>query len=595
MIDNKKLFAGIDEIGDIIASVNDEVWNYAEVYFRETKSAAALIRTAEQFGFETEAGIAGIPTAFVCKWGTKGPKIGILAEYDALDALRQECGVAVKKADEGHAESEPGHGCGHNLFGAQSCLTGCALKEVLDEIGGEVRVYGTPGEEGGQNGSSKGSFVREGYFNDVDFAICVHPGSGPECSLTGKNLGCVPIDVEFWGVSSHAAAAPEKGINALDALIMVYNASNALRQQLTDDVRIHGIITNGGKAPNSIPDYAAAKFYLRAASKDTLDEVYAKFENIVKGAELQTGAKGRMAPYQNRVENQVPTPSFDAVFEKNLNLFGRTVKSHEIERGMGSSDVGNVCQVVPTIQPSIGISPEPIKGHSLEMVEASKSRMGLDAIALSANVMAYTCVDIIEDPELQKKIKEDHAYHTDKHAMTGQDVREESDHQGERLGEHSDDLDCRHQRERDLQPGRNLRPEDVLPVVPVSEDVDGNEGEDRHHCGDCYVARGVGASREERQDAHQVVHEDEEECGQQVRGVAAVVGSDAWLDHIVLDHHHQHLDYPGKALRSLAHAVMTPVPAGGQKDYQDHQQTVDRKAEDVLGDGDVQRTHLGAV
>jgi len=354
--------------------------------------ANALKTLLESKGFEVETPAAGHRTGFAAKYKSSkpGPCIAVLAEFDALAGL--------------------GHGCGHNLFGAQSCLTACALKEVLDEIGGEVRVYGTPGEEGGQNGSAKGSFVREGYFTDVDFAICVHPGSGPDCSLTGKNLGCVPIDVEFWGVSSHAAAAPEKGINALDALIMVYNASNALRQQLTDDVRIHGIITNGGKAPNSIPDYAAAKFYLRAASKDTLDEVYEKFENIVKGAELQTGAKGRMAPYQNRVENQVPTPSFDAVFEKNLNLFGRTVKSHEIERGMGSSDVGNVCQVVPTIQPSIGISPEPIKGHSLEMVEASKSRMGLDAIALSANVMAYTCVDLIEDPELQKKIKEDHAY-----------------------------------------------------------------------------------------------------------------------------------------------------------------------------------------
>lgn len=363
-----------------------EVSNY-EFFASET-----LSNKLKENGFEIELPAAGHRTGFSASYKSAkpGPVICFLAEYDALAGL--------------------GHGCGHNLFGSSSCLAGCALKSVIDELGGEVRVYGTPGEEGGENGSAKGSFVREGYFKDVDFALCVHPGAGPDCELTGKNLGCVPIDVEFWGVSSHAAAQPEKGINALDALIMVYNASNALRQQLTDDVRIHGIITNGGKAPNSIPDYAAAKFYLRAASKDTLDEVYEKFENIVKGAALQTGAKGRMAPYQNRVENQVPTPSFDAVFKKNLNLFGKTVKTHEIVRSMGSSDVGNVTQVVPTIQPMIGISPVPIKGHSEDMVRASCSRMGLDEIALAAKVLCYTAADIIEDPALARKIKEDHAY-----------------------------------------------------------------------------------------------------------------------------------------------------------------------------------------
>lgn len=215
-----------------------EVSNY-EFFASETLSNN-LKKTVLKLNFPPQATAPVLPQAINPK--SRARLFGFLAEYDALVGL--------------------GHGCGHNLFGASSCLAGCALKSVIDELGGEVRVYGTPGEEGGENGSAKGSFVREGYFKDVDFALCVHPGTGPDCDLTGKTLGCVPIDVEFWGVSSHAAAQPEKGINALDALIMVYNASNALRQQLTDDVRIHGIITNGGKAPNSIPDYAAAKFYL---------------------------------------------------------------------------------------------------------------------------------------------------------------------------------------------------------------------------------------------------------------------------------------------------------------------------------------------
>lgn len=190
----------------------------------------------------------------------------------------------------------------------------------------------------------------------------------------------------------------------------MYNAINALRQQLTDDVRIHGIIVDGGKAPNSIPDYAHAKFYLRAAAKSTLEDVYAKVERIVQGAALQTGATGRMQPYQNWVENQVPTPSFDAVFEKNLNLFGEVITPAVPGRLGGSSDVGNVTQVVPTIQPHIGISDVPIKGHSVEMVEASRSEKGLNSIGLGAKVLAYTALDLIEDPVLLSHIKEEHSY-----------------------------------------------------------------------------------------------------------------------------------------------------------------------------------------
>ena len=137
-----------------------------------------------------------------------------------------------------------GHGCGHNLFGPTSLLAASALKQVIDEVGGEVRVYGTPGEEGGENGSAKGSFVREGFLRDVDAALCVHPGDRHEAS--SKNIACLPVDIEFWGKSAHAAAAPEQGINALDALILTYNGINALRQHVTPDVRIHGIVTSGG-------------------------------------------------------------------------------------------------------------------------------------------------------------------------------------------------------------------------------------------------------------------------------------------------------------------------------------------------------------
>lgn len=362
---------------------NPEVSNYE--FF-------ACKRLSEQLGaegFDVKVDVAGHRTGFTASYRSAkpGPVLVFLAEYDALAGL--------------------GHGCGHNLFGATSALAASALKQVIDQVGGEVRVYGTPGEEGGENGSAKGSFVREGFLEDVDAALCVHPGSNRHV-LTSKSLGCAPVDIEFWGKSSHAASAPEKGINALDALIQVYNSINALRQHLTSDVRIHGIIVDGGSAPNTVPDYAKAKFYLRAATAPVLDEVYRKVDNIVAGAALATGAKGRMQPYQNRVENTIPTPSFDAVYRREMEALGEEVCDPKDE-GNGSTDVGNISQVVPTIQPMIRITDEPVAGHSEAMKAASCSPKGLASIPLGAKALALTALDLIEDPELLAGIQKEHA------------------------------------------------------------------------------------------------------------------------------------------------------------------------------------------
>ena len=340
-------------------------------------------------GFDVQVDVAGHRTGFTARYGSgkPGPVLVFLAEYDALVGL--------------------GHGCGHNLFGATSSLAAVALKSVIDVTGGEIRVYGTPGEEGGENGSAKGSFVREGFLKDVDAALCVHPAAQKHY-LTQKTLGCAPVDIEFWGKSAHAAAAPEKGINALDALILTYNGINALRQHLTGDVRIHGIIVSGGDAPNTVPDYAKAKFYLRAASAPTLDDVYRKVESIVSGAAAMTGAKGRMQPYQNRVENTVVTPSFDAVYQRALESLGEVVDA--MPRGtMGSSDVGNISQVVPTIQPSICITDEAVAGHSEGFKAAACAQKGLDSIALGAKALALTALELIEDPALLAQIRSEHA------------------------------------------------------------------------------------------------------------------------------------------------------------------------------------------
>ena len=389
MTRREKIVAFVDASGDAYKRIALDIHEHPEVSNHEFYACKRLSEQLTREGFAVKVDVAGHRTGFSASYRSEkpGPVLVFLAEYDALEGL--------------------GHGCGHNLFGATSLLAAAALKQAVDEAGGEVRVYGTPGEEGGENGSAKGSFVREGFFRDVDAALCAHPGSGKHL-LTGKSLGCAPVDIEFWGRAAHAAAAPEKGINALDALIQVYNSINALRQHLTSDVRIHGIIVSGGDMPNTVPDYAKAKFYLRAATAPGLDEVYGKVERIVEGAALATGAKGRMQPYQNRVENLVPTPSFDAVYEKNLALFGEKISPRGPKEPVGSSDVGNVSQVVPVIQPSIVISEKQVAGHSEEMKAAARSEKGLSAILLGAKVLSYTALDLLEDEGLLRSIQAEH-------------------------------------------------------------------------------------------------------------------------------------------------------------------------------------------
>ena len=366
-----------------------------EVSDFEYFASQTLSEQLKKEGFEIELPAAGHRTGFAATYKSNkpGPTVVFLAEYDALAGL--------------------GHGCGHNVFGATSSLAGAALKSVVDQIGGEVRVYGTPGEEGGQNGSAKGSFVKKGYLNDVDFALCTHPGSSPEDGLSTRNYACAPVDIEFWGKPAHAAGCPQDGINALDAQILTYAAIGVLRQQLTDRIRIHGVIVEGGTAPNVIPEYTKAKYYIRAADIDTLHELYEKVENIVKGSALQTGCTSSLKLYQNLVENMVLTPSLDAIYEKYITELGNTVKHVEDVVMPGSSDVGNISQVVPTIQPHISITDVQIAGHSQDMVNASCSQKAMDAIVKGAKALAFTALELFENPEELVKVKEDHAWHVE--------------------------------------------------------------------------------------------------------------------------------------------------------------------------------------
>ncbi|RLK62638.1 M20 family peptidase [Atopobacter sp. AH10] len=381
----------IDQHLPIYQEIAKDLHDHPETCNQEYRSSKILADQLESQGFTLTRQVPGHETAFDARYISEkpGPTLAFLAEYDALPSI--------------------GHACGHNLLGNYSLLAAVALKEVIDQIGGEIRVYGTPGEEGGPNGSSKASFVRHGYFKDVDAALCAHPGY--EYGETATGLANDPVDIVFHGVSSHAAAAPELGKSALDALILAFNGINALRLYLPKDVNIHGIITNGGKAANVIPDYTSARFYLRAKNRSTLNEVYQRVENVVKGAALSTGTTHEFGLFQNAVDDIIVTPTFDQVFSSHFDKVGipkKDIRKDPERFKLGSSDVGNVSQVIPTIQPTISISDDPIPAHSEEFKAAARSQKGLDSIGYAAKLLALTALDLLEDPDLLARIKADH-------------------------------------------------------------------------------------------------------------------------------------------------------------------------------------------
>ena len=328
--------------------------------------------------------VAGHETSFVArkKSDKPGPSIAFLAEYDALPGI--------------------GHACGHNTIGTTSVAAAIALSKVLDETGGEAVVFGTPAEEGGPNGSAKGSFVKHGLVEGIDAALMLHPSG--QTRLTTGSLAVDPLDFEYIGKPAHAAASPHEGINALDAVIQLFNGINALRQQLHDDVRIHGIITHGGDAPNIIPEYAKARFFIRAATRSRLNEVTRRVKAVAEGAALATGAKLNVIAFQNEVDNLLLNDHYNEVFKNVIEELGETVATDE-RSGIGSTDAGNISQVVPTIHPYIKIGPDELVAHTVPFREAAASPQGDEALLKGAKALALTAFQLITDDVLLKEIK----------------------------------------------------------------------------------------------------------------------------------------------------------------------------------------------
>jgi amidohydrolase len=352
-----------------------------ELGFQEVKASRRLTSYLKKNGFKVEKGICQLATAFSGEYGSGKPRIALLAEYDALPEL--------------------GHACGHNIIAASAVGAGVALKSAIDQLGGSVVVIGTPAEE---LHCGKGIMVQRGAFDDIDAAMMVHPSVVDVASSLA--LACISLEAEFIGKAAHAAARPEDGINALEAMIFAFNGINSLRQHIRDEARIHGIITKGGEAANVVPAYAAGNFLIRTEDEAYLDELKEKVLNCFKAASLASGARLEYKWSEAYYAPLRVNMALAEVFSKNLEALGHKV-APPMNRAFGSTDMGNVSAVVPSIHPTVAIAPIEALPHSPEFCSAAASEMGHRGLIDGAKALAMTVVDLIAQPEAMARIKEE--------------------------------------------------------------------------------------------------------------------------------------------------------------------------------------------
>ncbi len=353
-----------------------------ELGFNEVKASDWLTHYLEENGFTVEQGICELPTAFRGSYGQGKPVIAIMAEYDALPGL--------------------GHACGHNLISTCAVGAGVASKPAVDRSGGSILVIGTPAEElyGG-----KAIMAKRKAFDNLDVAMMMHPAVYD--SATTQALACQALEVEFFGKPAHAAGEPEVGINALEAMIQSFNAINSLRQHIKDKARIHGIITDGGEAANIVPAHSAGSFLVRAEDDAYLEELKQKVINCFTGAATATGARLEYKwadIYYAAMRNNL---ILARLFIQNMESLGRKVKLSEPGEGFGSTDMGNVSQLVPSIHAMVAIAPKGVAPHSPQFAAAAASDAGIRGLTDAAKALAMTVVDLVSNPEVVTKIQDE--------------------------------------------------------------------------------------------------------------------------------------------------------------------------------------------
>ena len=367
----------VDRLAADLERLSRQIHDHPELGYQEVKAAAWLAEFLERQGFAVERGVAGIETAFRASLGSgDGPTVAILCEYDALPGI--------------------GHACGHNVIAAAGAGAGAALAAVRDRLPkGRVQVIGTPAEEGG---GGKVRLIKGGVFSTVDAAMMIH---GFDRWIMHQDLlGIVRVGFEFTGKAAHASADPWEGVNALDAVIQTFNNVSMLRQQIRPESRIHGIVTSGGAAANIIPEFASATFYVRAAELDYMWALQKRVIACAEGAAKATGTSLKVIEQPDNVyEPMRRNATLLDLFRANAKTLG-VAESPESRDRMGSSDVGNVSQVIPTIQPMVQIAPEGTPIHSRAFEEAAVKPLARDGLLASAKIMAMTTCDLLANPAL---------------------------------------------------------------------------------------------------------------------------------------------------------------------------------------------------
>jgi aminobenzoyl-glutamate utilization protein B len=430
--DRQTMLSGIEAKREAYAGIAKQIWAFAEIGYQEQKSSALLQQQLRAAGFQVTAGVAGIPTAFVATFGSGKPVIGIIGEYDALPGLSQEAQTANRHAIE---ENSPGHGCGHNLLGTGALAAAVAVKDWLAASGhaGTLRYYGTPAEEGG---SGKVYMVREGLFKDLDVAVSWHPGDRNDASPTSSTAN-ITGKFRFRGVAAHAAAAPDRGRSALDAVEAMDNMVNMMREHVPQETRIHYIITRGGAAPNIVPDFAEAYYYARQPSMPILDGIWERIVNAAKGAALGTGTTMELE-ITGAVYNVLPNTYLSGVMNANLEKVGGfsytpeearfaaelrktltdppdvAIGSQEKVRSMttgnvmsASTDLADVSWNVPTVSLTGATFVPGVPAHSWQATACAGSTIGVKGMMVAAKSMALTTVDLFADPTHVQKAKAD--------------------------------------------------------------------------------------------------------------------------------------------------------------------------------------------
>jgi amidohydrolase len=380
----QRVIADVDSRREQLIRIADTIHNNPELAFQEFESSALLSGILEENGFTVKRGVAEMETAFVAALDGRegGPTVAFLAEYDALPGL--------------------GHACGHNLIGTAATGAGLAMKNVLPALRGSIQVVGTPAEE---MGGGKAVMVDAGVFDDIDAAMLVHPST--RTSIGNKTLALYRVKIEFFGKAAHATVQPEAGINALEALMLTFSGANAMRQHLRADARVYGIITAGGEAPNIVPDYAAGEFGIRALDAPYAAEVVEKLRACANGAAQATGARLEFKLHGPHYDPMNRNPKLIALVNDNMTALGlKVILTFAPNIGAGSSDMGNVSQVVPALHPSIAIGPHE-KGaqHTAGFREAAGSDAGHEGLVNAAKVMAMTAVDLLTEPANMLEVK----------------------------------------------------------------------------------------------------------------------------------------------------------------------------------------------